>query len=108
MRAVVIVLVAFAAFTACSGNDSAAFCDAAEALATFDHRTADIDEVNSLVNDLVETAPGEIEDSAKTFGEGIEALTSGNFDEAADPKFREASIEIEEYAEDNCGEIEEG
>lgn len=102
MRSASIILVAFAAFASCSSDGSEAFCDAAEALATFDHRTADREQINGLVDDLTAAAPDEIEDSAETFGEGIRALMSGDFDKAADPKFREASTEIQRYTEDNC------
>lgn len=102
MRAASVVLVAFAAFASCSGDGSEAFCDAAQALATFDHATADREQIDQLVNDLIAAAPDEIEDSAETFGDGIQALLSGDFDKAADPKFREASTEIQGYTDDNC------
>lgn len=101
-RAAVGIVVVFAAFPSCSTDATLAFCEAARDLANFDKETADLDELRASVERLVDAAPGDIEDSAREFGEGIEAVLTGDFENASGARFAEAGDEIQEYTDENC------
>jgi hypothetical protein len=114
-----VALLAAVSLAACSGDDAPAapraFCDAVVDLEDgfvdlFDEpRDVQIRGQIELVEEVVDTAPREIEPDARTFLEALEAIRDDPDNDALrdDPEVEEAVANVERYAIDGCGLYED-
>jgi hypothetical protein len=111
VRAVLLAVVILAsAVAACSsGDERGAPRDFCETAAAYDERvpTASIEEEQRLVEKMVETAPAEIKPAATRVLEGYERLAAGEDVLADEERYREATEDLQRFAVDNCGLLDQ-
>ena len=95
---------------ACSSSDErGAPRDFCETAAAYDEQvpTASIEEEQRLVEQMVETAPAEIRPAAERVLEGYERLDAGEDVLVDEERYREATEDLQRYAIDNCGLLDQ-
>jgi hypothetical protein len=98
------------ALAACSsGDERGAPRDFCETAAEYDEQvpTASIAEEQRLIEQMVETAPSEIRPAAERLLEGYRRLEAGEDVLADEERYREATEDLQRYAIDNCGLLDQ-
>jgi hypothetical protein len=92
-----------------SGDERGAPRDFCEAAAEYDEKvpTASVEEEQRLVEVMVDTAPVEIRPDARVVLEGYERLAAGEDVLADEARYREATENLQRFAVDNCGLLEQ-